>query len=230
MLERLKTKVYEANMELPFRGLVTYTWGNVSGFDRESGYMVIKPSGVKYEDLDPENLVVMDLKGNVVEGRLKPSSDTATHLELYRAFPEIGGIVHTHSVWATSWAQACRELPLYGTTQADYFYESVGCTRQLTDEEIAGDYEKNTGLVIVETLLARKIPPLHNPAVLVAGHGPFVWGSNAEEAVHNAVVLEETAKMALLTEQLSQSAKPLKAAIRDRHFYRKHGTNAYYGQ
>ena len=227
MLKELRKEVYEANMELPARGLVTYTWGNVSGIDRQTGYMVIKPSGVKYEELKPEDLVITDLEGTIVEGRLRPSSDTATHLELYKAFPEIGGIVHTHSTWATAWAQACRDLPLYGTTQADYFYGAVCCSRQLTGEEIAGEYEKNTGLVIVETLHDRGIQPLSNPAVLVASHGPFTWGASASEAVHNAVVLEEIAHMALLTERICPEVHPASSSIRDKHYYRKHGEGAY---
>lgn len=230
MLERLKEEVYRANMELPARGLVTYTWGNVSGIDRETGFVVIKPSGVEYRELTAKMMVVVDLNGEAVSGELRPSSDTDTHLEIYKAFPEIGGIVHTHSACAAAWAQACRSIPLYGTTQADYFYGEVCCSRQLTDQEIKGRYEKNTGLVIVESVKTRKANPLYNPAVLVAGHGPFTWGSTPAEAVHNAVVLEETAKMALLTEQISPDAKPVKDSIQDKHFFRKHGTGAYYGQ
>lgn len=192
MLEALKQQVYEANMELPRRGLITYTWGNVSGIDRESGLFVIKPSGVDYDLLKPEDMVVMDLNGNRVEGTMNPSSDTPTHVELYKAFPEIGGIVHTHSPHATAWAQAGRGLPCYGTTHADYFYGEIPCARNLTAEEIEEGYEKNTGLVIVETFKGKN--PIYVPAVLCKNHGPFTWGKNAAEAVHNAVVLEEVAR------------------------------------
>ena len=188
MLEALKQQVYEANMELPRRGLITYTWGNVSGIDRESGLFVIKPSGVDYDLLKPEDMVVMDLNGNRVEGTMNPSSDTPTHVERYKAFPEIGGIVHTHSPHATAWAQAGRGLPCYGTTHADYFYGEIPCARNLTAEEIEEGYEKNTGLVIVETFKGKN--PIYVPAVLCKNHGPFTWGKNAAEAVHNAVVLE----------------------------------------
>lgn len=228
MLEALKKKVYEANMELPRRGLITYTWGNVSGIDRESGYFVIKPSGVDYEILKPSDMVVMDLEGNKVEGDYKPSSDTPTHLELYKAFPEIGGIVHTHSPWATSWAQAGRSIPCYGTTHADYFYGSIPCARSLTQGEIENDYEKNTGLVIIETFSG--LNPSFVPGVLCINHGPFTWGKDAIEAVHNAVVLEEVAKMAFQTEQINAQAKPAPDTIKEKHFMRKHGKNAYYGQ
>ena len=197
MLEELKQKVYEANMELPKRGLITYTWGNASGIDRESGLFVIKPSGVDYDRLRPEDMVVMNLSGERVEGRLNPSSDTATHLELYRAYPEIGGVVHTHSPMATSWAQAGRGIPCYGTTHADYFYGEIPCARNLTEEEIEDGYERNTGLVIVETMEGKN--PMHVPGILCKNHGPFTWGKDAAEAVHNAVVLEEVAKMAVFT-------------------------------
>ena len=230
MLEALKQKVYEANMELPRRGLVTYTWGNVSEIDRESGLFVIKPSGVDYEKLTPDDMVVMDLKGNRVEGHLNPSSDTATHLELYQHFKEIGGIVHTHSTEAVAWAQAARDIPLYGTTHADYSLGEIPCTRSLTKEEIDEAYEKNTGLVIVETFEKRKRNPMYTPAVLCANHGPFTWGKDAKEAVHNAVVLEEVAKMARYTELLNPNVKPAPDSIKEKHFYRKHGENAYYGQ
>ncbi len=186
MLEELKQKVYEANMELPKRGLITYTWGNASGIDRESGLFVIKPSGVDYDRLRPEDMVVMNLSGERVEGRLNPSSDTATHLELYRAYPEIGGVVHTHSPMATSWAQAGRGIPCYGTTHADYFYGEIPCARNLTEEEIEDGYERNTGLVIVETMEGKN--PMHVPGILCKNHGPFTWGKDAAEAVHNAVV------------------------------------------
>ena len=198
MLEELKQQVYEANMQLPRRGLVTYTWGNVSGIDREKGLFVIKPSGVEYDELTPEMLVVMDLNGNKIEGELKPSSDTKTHLELYKAFSALGGIVHTHSTHAVAFAQARRDLPAFGTTHADYFYGPVPCTRELTPEEIDEDYEKNTGKVIVETFKARGIDPLYVPGVLCASHGPFTWGKDAAQAVYHAVVLEEVARMAKL--------------------------------
>lgn len=230
MLEKLKQEVYEANMELPRRGLVTYTWGNVSGIDRESGLVIIKPSGVEYDDLAPDNLVVLDLEGNKVEGDLNPSSDTKTHIELYKAFPHIGGIVHTHSINAVAWAQAGEDIPCYGTTHADYFYGSVPCARHLTDQEIDEDYEKNTGKVIVETFTRRDINPIHMPAVICYSHGPFTWGSNAREAVYHAVVLEEVAKMALLTRQVNPDARPAPLNVQDKHFLRKHGPNAYYGQ
>lgn len=228
MLEELKVAVYEANMELPRKGLITYTWGNVSGIDRKKGLFVIKPSGVEYDKLQPEDMVVMDLNGNQVEGTLNPSSDTATHLELYKAFEEVGGIVHTHSPMATSWAQAGRAIPCYGTTHADYFYGEIPCARNLTDGEIEEDYEKNTGLVIIETF--KGINPMHVPGVLCKNHGPFTWGSNAANAVHNAVVLEELAKMNLMTELLNPSVIPAPKSLQDKHFMRKHGPHAYYGQ
>ena len=227
MLEKLKQLVYEANMELPQYGLVTFTWGNVSAIDRESGYFVIKPSGVPYEFLKPEDMVVMDLQGNRVEGELNPSSDTATHCELYKAFPEIGGIVHTHSPWATSWAQAGREIPCYGTTHADYIYGPVPCVRNLTKEELE-DYEANTGRLIVEHFKDRNVVAV--PCVLCKNHGPFAWGKDAKEAVHNAVVLEEVAKMAARCEALSPQASPALQELQDKHYFRKHGENAYYGQ
>lgn len=228
MLEELKQLVYEANMELPARGLITYTWGNVSGIDREKSLFVIKPSGVEYENLHPEDMVVMDLNGNKVEGKLKPSSDTPTHLELYKAFPEIGGVVHTHSPWAASWAQAGRSIPCYGTTHADYFYGEIPCARNLTPEEIETGYETNTGKVIIETFTEKN--PSYVPGVLCANHGPFTWGKDAKEAVHNAVVLEEVAKMACRTEMLRPGVQEAPQVIRDKHFMRKHGPNAYYGQ
>ena len=230
MLEDLKRKVYEANMELPRRGLVTYTWGNVSGIDREKGLFVIKPSGVDYDRLTPEDLVVMDLEGNSVEGRLRPSSDTATHLELYRAFPEIGGVVHTHSPYATAWAQAGRALPCYGTTHADYFYGDIPCARCLTAEEIEDGYEKHTGLVILEAFRQMALNPVYVPGVLCKNHGPFTWGKDAGEAVHNAVVLEEVAKMNFMTEVINPKAERAPQCMQDKHFLRKHGPNAYYGQ
>lgn len=230
MLEDLKIAVYEANMELPRRGLVTYTWGNVSGIDRDKGLFVIKPSGVEYDELKPEDLVVMDLVGNQVEGKMRPSSDTKTHLILYREFPQLGGIVHTHSVHAVAWAQAGRDIPAYGTTHADYFYGPIPCARSLTPEEIEADYETNTGKVIVETFRDRKIDPKFVPAVICRNHGPFTWGKDAAQAVYHAVVLEEVAKMALMTEQLDPKAQPAPQWILDKHFLRKHGPNAYYGQ
>lgn len=228
MLEALKQQVYEANMELPKRKLITYTWGNVSGIDREKGLVVIKPSGVDYDVLQPEDMVVLDLDGNVVEGKYKPSSDTPTHLELYKAFPEVGGIVHTHSPWATSWAQAGRSLPCYGTTHADYFYGEVPCTRALTPEEIEEAYEKNTGTVIIETFEGKN--PKFVPGVLCKNHGPFTWGKDAAEAVHNAVVLEEVSKMAYRTEHLNPGVSEAPHCLQEKHFMRKHGKNAYYGQ
>lgn len=229
MLEELKRAVYEANMELPRRGLVTYTWGNVSGIDREKGLFVIKPSGVAYEELRPEDLVVLDLDGKKVEGRLNPSSDTKTHLELYRAFPKVGGIVHTHSTHAVAWAQAGRDIPAYGTTHADYFYGKIPCTRSLTAEETE-DYEANTGRVILETFQKYGISPEYVPGVICRNHGPFTWGKDAAEAVYHSVVLEEVAKMALMTELLCEAPQPAPQHIQDKHFQRKHGPKAYYGQ
>ncbi len=230
MLEQLKKEVYEANMELPRRGLITYTWGNVSGRDKQTGYFVIKPSGVDYDKLTVGDMVVCDLNGNVLEGKYKPSSDTPTHIELYKKYSEIGGVVHTHSPEATAWAQAGRGIPLYGTTHADYFYGAVPCTRSLTKEEIEGAYEQNTGLVIIETFEKNGIDPLYMPGVLCCNHGPFTWGKDAAEAVHNAVVLEEIAKMAFKTELINPNVKEAPNAVRDKHFFRKHGANAYYGQ
>lgn len=230
MLAALKERVYEANMELPRRGLITYTWGNVSGIDRESGYFVIKPSGVDYDSLSPDDMVVMDLNGNRIEGRYNPSVDTPTHIELFRAFPGIGGVVHTHSPWAAAWAQAERGIPCYGTTQADYFYGEVPCCRVLTPEEVAENYEQNQGLAIVELFQKRNLNPMHYPGVVCAHHGPFAWGRDAAEAVHNAVVLEEVAKMSAWTEQINPKAKQAPQYLLDKHFLRKHGENAYYGQ
>ena len=230
MLEELRKQVYEANMELPRRNLVTYTWGNVSGIDRESGLVVIKPSGVEYDELTPENLVVLDLDGNRVEGELNPSSDTKTHLELYKAFPTLGGIVHTHSPYAVAWAQAGRDIPCYGTTHADYFYGAVPCARHLTKEELDEDYEKNTGKIIIETFTDRSIDPVAVPGVICHSHGPFTWGKDAAQAVYHAVVLEEVAKMALLTRQVDSIAAPAPQYLQDKHYMRKHGPNAYYGQ
>lgn len=230
MLEALKKRVYEANMELPRRGLVTYTWGNVSEIDRESGYFVIKPSGVDYDVLKPEDMVVMDLSGKRVEGRYKPSSDTDTHIELYKKYEKIGGIVHTHSPEAVAWAQAGRDIPLYGTTHADYFFGEIPCARNLTPEEIEDAYEKHTGRVIIETFEQRGMKPMYTPAVLCANHGPFTWGKDAPEAVHNAVVLEEVAKMARYTEQIHPQVLQAPESVKNKHFYRKHGKDAYYGQ
>ena len=230
MLEELKQRVYEANMLLPKYGLVTFTWGNVSEIDRESGLFVIKPSGVDYEKLTPEDMVVMDLNGNRVEGRYKPSSDTPTHLELYKAFPEIGGIVHTHSSYATSWAQAGRSIPCYGTTHADYIYGEVPCLRCLTNEEIEEAYEENTGHLIVNEFRRMGKDVTAVLAVLCKNHGPFAWGKDAWEAVHNAVVLEEVAKMAYRAETIEPRIQPAPQELQDKHYFRKHGANAYYGQ
>ena len=230
MLEKLKEQVYLANMELPKRGLVTYTWGNVSGIDREKGLFVIKPSGVGYDLLKPDDMVVMDLQGNKVEGDLNPSSDTKTHLVLYNAFPGIGGIVHTHSPYAVAWAQAGEDLPCYGTTHADYFYGSVPCARHLTQAELDEDYECNTGITIVETFKERGIDPKAVPAVLCYSHGPFTWGKDADQAVYHSVVLEECAKMGIFTRVLNPHAAPAPQRMLDKHYLRKHGPNAYYGQ
>lgn len=228
MLEDLKRSVLEANLELPKKGLVTYTWGNVSGIDRQSNLVVIKPSGVPYEELKAEDLVVVDLDGNQVEGKLKPSSDTSTHLVIYRNFKQVGGVTHTHSRWATSWAQAGKGIPALGTTHADYFYGEIPCTRTLTPEEILGEYEVKTGEVIIETFLGRN--PGYMPGVLVNNHGPFTWGKDALEAVHNSVVLEEVAMMAYTTCMLTPDLKSIDQVLLDKHFLRKHGVNAYYGQ
>ena len=229
MLEKLKEQVWKANLQLPAHGLVVFTWGNVSGIDRESGLFVIKPSGVEYDQLRPEDMVVMDLNGNKVEGELNPSSDTPTHLELYRNFPTIGGVVHTHSRWATIWAQSGRSIPAYGTTHGDYFYGPIPCTRAMTPEEIGGEYELETGKVIVETFQDKK--PEDIPAVLVKSHGPFTWGKDCFEAVHNSVVLEELAMMAWHTENtFGVQKQPMQQELLDKHFLRKHGANAYYGQ
>ena len=228
MLKELKRQVYEANRQLQKRNLIILTWGNVSGIDRKSGCVVIKPSGIEYDRLQPEDMVVVDLEGNRVEGKYKPSSDTPTHLEIYKAFDKIGGIVHTHSSWATSWAQANRNIPCYGTTHADFFYGEIPCTRALTDEEVAGEYEKKTGLVIVEAF--QKRDPMSTPGVLCANHGVFTWGDNASKAVENAMVLEEIAKMALLTERLNSGVSSVSKKLQDKHYFRKHGKDAYYGQ
>lgn len=230
MLEELKKEVYEANLLLPKYGLVTFTWGNVSGMDREKGLFVIKPSGVEYDKLTPQDMVVMDLEGNQVEGELRPSSDTPTHVILYRRFPEVCGIVHTHSAWATSWAQAGRDIPCYGTTHADYFYGEIPCVRGLTKEEIEGEYEKNTGIVIADEFAVRKKDPQATPATLVRNHGVFAWGRDAKEAVRSAVVVEEVAKMAARTERLNADVTPAPQELQDKHYFRKHGAGAYYGQ
>lgn len=230
MLEQLKKEVYEANMMLPEYGLVTFTWGNVSGIDRETGLFVIKPSGVEYDRLKPEDMVVVDLEGNKVEGRYNPSSDTPTHVVLYNRFPKIGGIVHTHSSWATSWAQAGRDIPCYGTTHADYIYGEIPCVRNLTKQEIEDAYEKNTGILIADEFEERKKDYIAVPAVLCKNHGVFTWGKNSYEAVHNAVVAEEVAKMAARAEMLNPNIKPAPQELQDKHYCRKHGANAYYGQ
>lgn len=228
MLEELKKKVFEANLELPRKGLVTYTWGNVSAINREKGLIVIKPSGVSYEEMKAEHMVVIDMEGNIIEGDLNPSSDTPTHIALYKEFKEIGGIVHTHSSWATSWAQAGKAIPCYGTTHADYFYDNIPCTRKMKKEEIQGQYEEETGKVIIDTF--EGINPMFVPGVIVNNHGPFAWGKDASDAVHNAVVLEEVAKMAYRTESLNPVIEAIDKDLLDKHFLRKHGANAYYGQ
>lgn len=231
MLEQLKQEVYEANMLLPKHGLITFTWGNVSGIDREKGLIVIKPSGVEYDIMKPEDMVVVDLDGNRVEGSLNPSSDTPTHIELYRAFPNIGGVVHTHSRWATTMAQQGMGVPALGTTHGDYFYGEIPCTRKMTPEEIAGAYEKETGTVIIERFREAGINPDDVPAVLVHSHGPFTWGTDPHNAVHNAVVLEEVSFMAWHNLALSNNTiKPMQQELLDKHYLRKHGANAYYGQ
>lgn len=231
MLEELKKKVWEANLMLPKHGLVTFTWGNVSGIDRETGLVAIKPSGVEYDGMQPEDMVIVDLDGNVVEGRYKPSSDTPTHLALYKAWPELGGIVHTHSRYATSFAQAGCDIVAGGTTQADYFYGPIPCTRYMTPEEIGGAYELNTGLVIIETYKERGIAPMDVPAALVKSHGPFTWGTDPANAVHNAVVLEEVAFTTMHSTLLTGGKMPqMQQELMDKHYLRKHGKNAYYGQ
>ena len=228
MLEELKKTVCEANLLLPRHGLVTFTWGNVSGIDRESGLVVIKPSGVPYDGMMPEDMVVVDLDGKRVEGKWKPSSDMPTHVVLYRAFPECGGIVHTHSRWATTFAQAGKEIPAMGTTHADYFYGAIPCTRPMTDREIRGEYEKETGNVIAETFADRN--PAEIPGVVVYSHGPFAWGSDPMNAVHNAVVMEEVAFMNWHAILLNPELGPMQQTLLDKHYLRKHGNNAYYGQ
>ena len=227
MLEKLKAAVFEANLDLVKYGLVIFTWGNVSGIDREKGLVVIKPSGVSYDKMQPEDMVVVDLYGNVVDGRLRPSSDTATHLELYKAFPCIGGIVHTHSTYATAWAQAGCDIPNIGTTHADYFSGDIPCTRDMHQAEINGDYEKKTGIVIVERFA--QLNPEYIPGILVKNHGPFAWGKNPHDAVHNAVVLEQVAKMASIAYSINPKLT-MNPLLVQKHFYRKHGSGAYYGQ
>lgn len=227
MLEVLKEKVFQANLDLVKHGLVIFTWGNVSGIDRENNLVVIKPSGVSYDEMKVGDMVVVDLEGKVVEGNLKPSSDTATHLELYKAFPEIGGVVHTHSTYATAWAQAGIDLPNIGTTHADYFSDAIPCTRDMTEAEVKGEYEKETGTVIIEKF--KNLNPNHIPGVLVKNHGPFSWGKDAHDAVHNAVVLEQVAKMASIAYSVNPQLTMNRLLIQ-KHFYRKHGPDAYYGQ
>lgn len=226
--KELRERVYEANMALPKYGLVVFTWGNASEVDLERGVFAIKPSGVEYEELTPDQMVICDLEGNVIEGSLRPSSDMPTHAALYRSFESVGGIVHTHSNWAVSWAQAGRSIPCYGTTHADYFFGEIPCVRALTKAEVDGDYELNTGKVIVEGF--EHLDPLATPGVLVRNHGPFTWGKDAAEAVYHAVVLEEVAKMAIRTEMVKMDVEPAPQYLLDRHFLRKHGPNAYYGQ
>ncbi|WGV94309.1 L-ribulose-5-phosphate 4-epimerase [Bacillus stercoris] len=228
MLETLKKEVLAANLKLQEHQLVTFTWGNVSGIDREKERIVIKPSGVEYSDLTAEDLVVLNLEGEVVEGSLKPSSDTPTHVYLYKAFPNIGGIVHTHSQWATSWAQSGRDIPPLGTTHADYFDSAIPCTREMYDEEIIHEYELNTGKVIAETFQQHNYEQV--PGVLVNNHGPFCWGTDALNAIHNAVVLETVAEMAYHSIMLNKDVTPINTVLHEKHFYRKHGANAYYGQ
>jgi len=228
MFEELKKRVYDANMLLPESGLVKFTWGNVSERDEKTDYIAIKPSGVKYEDLRPQDIVVLDLEGNIIEGDLNPSSDTKTHIEIYKAFPEIKGIVHTPSTYATSWAQSGRNIPSFGTTHADYMYGEIPCLRNLSKDEIEDDYERNTGKLIVEFMKDKEVTKI--PAVLLKNHGPFTWGKDAFDAVHNAVVLEEVAKMAMFTESINSDALETPQEVQDKHYFRKHGANAYYGQ
>lgn len=227
-MQPLKKQVFEANMDLLRYGLVTFTWGNVSAIDRARGRVVIKPSGVAYDAMTVDDMVVVDLDGNVIEGRWNPSSDTATHLALYRRFPSLGGIVHTHSTHATAWAQAGMAIPALGTTHADYFFGDIPCTRALTDAEVSGEYERNTGKVIIETLGERD--PLHTPGIVVYQHGPFSWGNDAHDAVHNAVVMEEVAKMAWISRGINPQLKPIDSYLMNKHYLRKHGPDAYYGQ
>ena len=227
MLNQLKAEVCKANLDLVKHGLVTFTWGNVSGIDRQTGLVVIKPSGVSYDEMSDDDMVVVDLDGNIVEGKLKPSSDTPTHLELYKAFPCIGGVVHTHSTFATAWAQAGLDIPNIGTTHADYFSDAIPCTRDMTEAEITGAYEKETGVVIVERFA--HLNPEHIPGVLVKNHGPFAWGKDPHDAVHNAVVLEQVAKMAYIAYGINPNLT-MNPLLIQKHYYRKHGKDAYYGQ
>ena len=230
MLDELKKIVFDGNIELVRKNLVIYTWGNVSGIDKESRLFAIKTSGVDYDTKKFDDMVILDLDGNKKEGKYKPSSDTATHIELYKAFPEIGAIVHTHSSYATSWAQARKDILALGTTHADYFYGDIPCARALTKEEIESDYEKNTGLVIIETLKERNINPMDIPGIILSSHGPFAWGKDVANAVYNAVVLEEVAKMAYRTIQINKDVKRVEQYLLDKHYFRKHGKNSYYGQ
>lgn len=228
MLEKLKEEVYRANMELQEKGLIIYTWGNVSGIDKEKQLIVIKPSGVNYDNLKAEDMVVVDFNGKVIEGRYKPSSDTPTHIELYKKYPQIGGVVHTHSTWAVAFAQAGMDIPAFGTTHADYFFGDILCTRELTEDEINIDYEKNTGKVIIETIGDNN--PMEVPAIVVKNHGPFAWGKTPDGAVYNAVVLEKVAEMAYKTMTLNPKVNRVSQYLLNKHYYRKHGANAYYGQ
>jgi len=227
-MQQLKQQVLDANLDLPRYGLVTFTWGNVSAIDRARGLVAIKPSGVSYDALKADDIVIVDLQGDVVEGTLRPSSDTATHLALYRRYPSLGGVVHTHSTHATAWAQAGLAIPALGTTHADYFLGDIPCTRALTEQEVQGEYELNTGRVIIETL--KEGEPLHTPGVVVYQHGPFAWGKDAHDAVHNAVVMEEVARMAWIARSINPGLKPIDGYLMDKHFMRKHGAHAYYGQ
>lgn len=229
-MKQLIKEVLEANLDLHKYKMVTFTWGNVSAIDRSRGLIVIKPSGVSYEVMEEKHMVVVDLDGQVVQGDYKPSSDTEIHLEIYKAFPQVGGVVHTHSRWATIWAQASRGIPAFGTTHADYFYGTIPCTRSLTEEEINKEYERNTGKVIVETFREASLDSVAIPGVLVSGHGPFTWGRSGKDAVHNAIVLEEIAMMAIHTQQLDCDCKSIEQILLDKHYLRKHGSNAYYGQ
>lgn len=227
MLSELKEKVCKANLDLVNLGLVIFTWGNVSAIDRDKGYIVIKPSGVSYDDMKPDDMVVIDIEGKIVEGRLKPSSDTPTHIEIYKAFAEVGGVVHTHSTYATAWAQAGKDIPIIGTTHADYFSDDIPCTEDMTDEQVFGEYEKDTGTVIVDRF--KDLNPMHIPGVLVKNHGPFSWGKNADSAVYNSKVMEEVAHMAFIAYSVNPKLTMNKALV-TKHFERKHGANAYYGQ
>lgn len=230
MFEQLKQRVLEANLLLPQYGLITFTWGNVSEIDREAGVVAIKPSGVPYDSMTADNIVVVDLQGHKIDGKLKPSSDLPTHLAFYRAWPQIGGVVHTHSRWATSFAQVGKPIVALGTTQADYFYGDIPCTRQMSEEEINGEYELETGNVVIETFSKQKLDPASIPGVLVHSHGPFAWGQDGYEAVHNAVVMEECAAMNALGQLVSDNQERMQQVLLDKHYKRKHGKNAYYGQ